>query len=250
MNKLDQSSFDEYLSTCSSEASSSNNKNPLRPTTTDYDHPTPLASLRPKKRAGRRIFKETRHPVYRGVRRRNNNRWVCEVRVPNNKSKRIWLGTYATPEMAARAYDVAALALRGKSACLNFADSAQRLLPLLPASTDGAEEIRRVAAEAAKTVTVALDGYNNNKCCLGSVDNAVTEYEVCSRERVVEEDVKKDLIVDINNDDDHYMHDWVRSMTEEPLRSPPPFFRYDFGSSRDWNDTEFDADVSLWSFSI
>ncbi|MED6169719.1 hypothetical protein PIB30_023928 [Stylosanthes scabra] len=249
MNKLNQLSFDEYLSMCSSsEASSSNNNNPS-PTnaTLDY-HNSILASSRPKKRAGRRIFKETRHPVYRGVRRRNNNRWVCEVRVPNNKSKRIWLGTYATPEMAARAHDVAALALRGKSACLNFADSAWRLLPLLPAYTDGAEEIRRVAAEAAKIVTVE-NGYDNNNCGLGNTENAVTEYEVCSEESAVEKDVKKDLIVDISNND-YYMHDWVQSMTEEPLRSPLPFLRYDFGTYREWNDMEVDAEVSLWSFSV
>ncbi|XVF50750.1 hypothetical protein PTKIN_Ptkin04bG0128400 [Pterospermum kingtungense] len=68
------------------------------------------------------------------------------MREPNKKS-RIWLGTFPIAEMAVRAPNVAAIALRGKLACLNFADSAWRLP--VPASSDP-KDIQKVAVEAAE----------------------------------------------------------------------------------------------------
>nr|CAJ21276.1 CBF-like transcription factor [Avena sativa] len=103
----------------------------------------------PKRPAGRTKFKETRHPVYRGVRRRGNaGRWVCEVRVPGQRGERLWLGTYLTAESAARAHDAAMLGLHGRSAsaCLNFADSAWLLD--LPSPLSDLAAVRRVALAA------------------------------------------------------------------------------------------------------
>ncbi|XP_060206324.1 dehydration-responsive element-binding protein 1A-like [Lycium barbarum] len=139
--------FRSYYSDPLSDSSSTSDtsSSPSRANLTEYSS-VMLASKNPKKPSGRKKFQETRHPVYRGVRKRNSGKWVCEVREPNSKS-RIWLGTYPTVEMAARAHDVAALALRGHSACLNFADSTWRLP--IPTSADS-KDIQKAAVEAAE----------------------------------------------------------------------------------------------------
>jgi EREBP-like factor len=192
-----------------------------------------LASSNPKRRAGRKKFKETRHPVYRGVRRRNNNKWVSEMRKPNDQKTRIWLGTYPSAEMAARAHDVAALALRGSSACLNFADSAWSLR--MPASTD-AGEIRRAAA-------VAAEGFRPSPDDDQFVEEDCGESVEGSCEEVVLDHHQQESVMYMDEEALFDMPGLLVNMAEGLLLSPPPHCSD--------VDTESNAhEVSLWSFSI
>ena len=60
--------------------------------------------------------------VYKGVRKRKWGKWVSEIRLPNSR-ERIWLGSYDSPEKAARAFDAALYCLRGCRANFNFPDT-------------------------------------------------------------------------------------------------------------------------------
>ncbi|KAJ0605862.1 putative transcription factor AP2-EREBP family [Helianthus annuus] len=186
------------------------------------------SSTTTKRKAGRKKFKETRHPVYRGVRLRNGSKWVSEVREPSTKH-RIWLGTFPTPEMAARAYDAATLALRGDGSPLNFSDSA-RLIKRAASTSDS--DIKQAALEAA--LAFGPRGYDVESssslgCCEVGQGGGNMAVEVAETGFVDEEMVFN-------------MHGFYNSMAEGLVITPPGMKK-----GFDWSDdTDSNIDLTLW----
>ncbi|KAI3754148.1 hypothetical protein L1987_53926 [Smallanthus sonchifolius] len=84
---------------------------------------------------------------YRGVRKRKWGKWVSEIRMPNSR-ERIWLGSYDSPEKAARAFDAALFCLRGNTANFNFPNQP----PNIPGGTElHPSQIQAVAAHFANS---------------------------------------------------------------------------------------------------
>ncbi|KAL4563743.1 hypothetical protein LXL04_027788 [Taraxacum kok-saghyz] len=100
----------------------------------------------------------TKEAKYRGVRKRKWGKWVSEIRLPNSR-ERIWLGSYDSPEKAARAFDAALFCLRGNNANFNFPHQP----PDIPGGTDlNPSEIPAVAASFANSVPSSLSSSSSS----------------------------------------------------------------------------------------
>ncbi|XP_047049819.1 dehydration-responsive element-binding protein 1A-like [Lolium rigidum] len=193
-----------------------------------------------KRPAGRTKFRETRHPVYRGVRRRGNaGRWVCEVRVPGRRGSRLWVGTFDTAEIAARAHDAAMLALSAGDVCLNFPDSAELLA--VSASYRSLNEVRHAVTEAVEDFERrqalgeedALSGTSPSTPSSPLTDDE----EATSRaeDSPFEQDVLGDMGWDL----------YYASLAQGMLMSPP--FLAVSAALGDYGEANL-ADVPLWSY--
>ncbi|KAK8492252.1 hypothetical protein V6N13_103585 [Hibiscus sabdariffa] len=180
-----------------------------------------------KRKAGRKIFEETRHPVFKGVRRRKG-KWVSEVRQPNKKS-RIWLGTLSSQGMAAKAYDAAALALKGDSASLNFPESAYTLPR---ARSSSVRDIQIAAMEAAEAFIEDADATASGS---GSFSSTLADSE-----NAEESSYKSTLYID---EEEVFNMPGILESMAEGLMITPPSMQKGYYPQDDANDYE---EFTLW----
>ncbi|KAJ7966338.1 Ethylene-responsive transcription factor, partial [Quillaja saponaria] len=99
-------------------------------------------------------------PKYKGVRKRKWGKWVSEIRLPNSRD-RIWLGSYDTPEKAARAFDAALYCLRGRHANFNFANTPLEINSFI-SSCGGDDNYKSLSHQEIQDVAARFANYVND----------------------------------------------------------------------------------------
>lgn len=185
----------------------------------------------------------TKHPIYRGIRCRSG-KWVCEIREPR-KTTRIWLGTYPTPQMAAAAYDVAALALKGtQNVVLNFPHHFNSY-PKLPPSPSP-DDIRRAAATAAEAMASQCDDDRSLESRDGAICNegGSDKFPSSSENYAMQIENTQTITMEEEYIDEEALFDFpslLINMAEAMMLSPPRI------NSEDYSSGDYDGE-SLWSY--
>ncbi|CAH2080425.1 unnamed protein product [Thlaspi arvense] len=170
-------------------------------------------SVAHKRKAGRKKFKETRHPIYSGVRMKRKDKWVSEVRDPNNKKSRICEA--------------------------QFPDSAHALPR---AKSSSARDIQLAAVQAARVFHPASPSSSSSTKSPSSHPKwkgSLSEGEVSELEG------SDQKVVYIDEEELFNMPGLLDSMAEGLLLSPPGLEEI---TSATWDEmATYDMDMALWT---
>ncbi|GLJ10407.1 hypothetical protein SUGI_0127640 [Cryptomeria japonica] len=189
-----------------------------------------MVKTSPGKKTQNSISKAQQH--FKGVRMRKWGKWVSEVRIPNSKA-RIWLGSYDTPQQAARAYDCAVYCLRGSNAKFNFPG----FLPEIPsASLLSPAEIQAVAVKFGKEeLRQALD-------CNATFSGSESQSCVYSQQSLEEQDLGllESLLEEVESFECPIIEDFLPL---DELFEDTDFLK-DFGSTG-WTEESWDLPIHI-----